>query len=129
MPDPVVMVVDASVLAALAFAEARATEAADLLRSRRLFAPGLLWYEMSEVARVKSASRPEETAAIMEQLAMAHRLPIVLRSPDWANLTQFALDASLTAYDAAYLSLAISLEAPLATFDHQLKQAAGDFRH
>ena len=118
------MVVDASVLAALAFVEARAAEAADVLRGRRLFAPGLLWYEMSEVARAKSASRPEESAAILEQLSMARRLPIVLRSPDWAHLTQLALDASLTAYDAAYLSLAISLKAPLATFDHQLKQAA-----
>jgi predicted nucleic acid-binding protein len=128
MADPVVLVVDASVLAALAFMEVKAAEAADLLRGRRLFAPALLWYEMSEVARVKSAGRPEESTAIVEQLAMAHRLPIVLRSPDWANLPRLALDTGLTAYDAAYLSLAISLEAPLATFDSRLKKAAGETR-
>lgn len=122
------VVVDASVLAALAFGEARAAEAADLLRGRRLFAPGLLWYEMSEVARVKSAARPRESAAIMEQLEMAHHLPIVLRSPLWAGLPQLALSTSLTAYDAAYLSLAMSLEVRLATFDQRLKRAADERR-
>jgi predicted nucleic acid-binding protein len=128
MGDADVVVVDASVLAALAFVEARAAEAADLLRDRRLFAPGLLWYEMSEVARVKSASRPEESPAILGQLEMARRLPIVLRSPRWADLPQLALNTGLTAYDAAYLSLAMSLDAPLATFDQRLKQASDERR-
>ncbi len=124
MADAGLMVVDASVLAALVFVEDRAAEAADLLRDRRLFAPGLLWYEMSEVARVKSANRPGESTAIAEQLDMARRLPIVLRSPDWANLVQLAFSAGLTAYDASYLSLAMALEAPLATFDRWLQEAA-----
>jgi predicted nucleic acid-binding protein len=124
MADAGLMVVDASVLAALVFVEDRAAEAADLLRDRRLFAPGLLWYEMSEVARVKSANRPWESTAIAEQLDMARRLPIVLRSPDWANLAQLALSTGLTAYDASYLSLAMALEAPLATFDRWLQEAA-----
>ena len=125
MADSDVLVVDASVLAALTFGEARATDAAGLLRDRRLFAPGLLWYEMSEVARVKCATRPEESEAIIEQLDMARRLPIALGNPVWAALPQLALDLGLTAYDAAYLSLAMSLEAPLATFDRRLEKAAG----
>ena len=124
MADAGLMVVDASVLAALVFVEDRAAEAADLLRDQRLFAPGLLWYEMSEVARVKSATRPVESTAIAEQLDMARRLPIVLRSPEWANLVQLALSTGLTAYDASYLSLAMALEAPLATFDRRLQEAA-----
>jgi len=111
-------------LAALAFVEVRAAEAANLLRGRRLFAPGLLWYEMSEVARVKSADRPEEAAGITDQFEMARRLPIVVRSPDWPTLPQLALDTGLTAYDAAYLSLAMALQAPLATFDRRLREAA-----
>ena len=56
---------------------------------------------------------------------MARRLPIALGDPVWAGLPQLALDASPTAYDAAYLSLARSLEAPLATFDRRLNEAAG----
>jgi predicted nucleic acid-binding protein len=55
---------------------------------------------------------------------MARRLPIVLRSPDWAYLVQLALSTGLTAYDASYLSLAMALEAPLATFDRRLQEAA-----
>lgn len=79
---------------------------------------------MSEVARVKSAGRPEEAAGIVDQFEMARRLPIVLRGPDWVTLPQLALDTGLTAYDAAYLSLAMALQAPLATFDRRLREAA-----
>lgn len=38
-----------------------------------LAAPGLLWYEMSEVARVKCRSHPVDAEAILEQLAEARR--------------------------------------------------------
>jgi predicted nucleic acid-binding protein len=82
MTDADILVVDASVLAAVAFGEAKADEGAALLRGRRLVAPGLLWYEMSEVARVKCVTRPGEVRAILEQLKTAHGLPIVLQSPD-----------------------------------------------
>lgn len=123
MADDGVLVVDASVLAAVAFGEARADEGAALLRGRRLVAPGLLWYEMSEVARVKCAARPEEAGGILDQFQMARRLPIVLKAPDWAVLPKSALDAGLSAYDAAYLCLARSLEVPLATFDRKLEEA------
>jgi predicted nucleic acid-binding protein len=123
-PDAEVVVVDASVLAAVAFGEARAEEGAAILRGKRLVAPTLLWYEMSEVARVKCAARPEETPAIEEQFSMACRLPILLQTPDWAVLPRLALDWGLTAYDAAYLLLARSHGAPLATFDRRLHVAA-----
>ena len=108
----------------MAFGEARADEAAAMLRGKRLVAPGLLRYEMSEVARAKCLRRPQEVGAIMEQLDAAHRLPIYLQAPDWKTLTQLALEAGLTVYDAAYLSLARSHGAPLATFDRQLLAAA-----
>jgi len=64
----------------------------------------------------------------MEQYGMARRLPIVLRSPSWTDLPGLALDTGITAYDAAYLSLAMALEAPLATFDQELKRAAAEYR-
>jgi predicted nucleic acid-binding protein len=119
-----VLVVDASVLAAVAFGEARAEEGAALMRDMRLVAPGLLWYEMSEVARMKCLSRPDEAQAILKQLGTARRLPITLLSPEWAELPHLALDTGLTAYDAAYLSVARSLRAPLASFDRRLAAAA-----
>jgi len=125
MADAGVVVVDASVLAAVAFGEARADEGAAMLRDKRLVAPGLIWYEVSEVARVKCVTRPGETQAILEQLDDARLVPIVLQAPDWERLTQLALDSGLTAYDAAYLLLARSLGVPLATFDRRLGEAAG----
>ncbi len=124
MVDADVLVVDASVLAAVTFGEARADEGAAMLRGRRLIAPGLLWYEMSEVARAKCAARPVEARAISEQLATARRLPIIIQAPDWEILPRLALDAGLTAYDAAYLDLALAHGAPLATFDRRLQQAS-----
>jgi predicted nucleic acid-binding protein len=118
------LVVDASVLAAVVFGESRADEVARLLRDRRLVAPTLLWYEMSEVARVKCRAHPAEADAILEQFASSRRLPIALRSPEWQGLAPLALEYGLTAYDAAYLSLCRALGIPLATFDRQLEAAA-----
>ena len=65
MAAPELAVVDASVLAAAVFGETRADDAASLLRDRSLAAPGLLWYEMSEVARVKCRLRSPETEIIL----------------------------------------------------------------
>jgi predicted nucleic acid-binding protein len=124
MADTDVVVVDATALAAVTFGEARGDEAAALLQGKRLVAPGLFWYEMSEVARVKCVTRPLEAEAILEQLAAAHSLPIITLSPDWVSVPNLALDAKLTAYDAACLSLALDLEAPLVTFDRRLAESA-----
>ena len=53
-------VVDASVLAALAFGEARAAEAKKALRKGRLYAPRLMGYELAHVAVKKISRRPEK---------------------------------------------------------------------
>ena len=47
------IVVDASVLAALAFREDRAAEARTLLDGAELYAPSLLAYELVSIARQK----------------------------------------------------------------------------
>jgi predicted nucleic acid-binding protein len=126
--DSSVVVVDASVLAAIVFAEARAEEGADLLRGKDLAAPGLLWYEMTDVARAKCTARPREVTTILRLLREARTLPVVLYQPDWGVLPQLALDSGLTAYDASYLALARALDVPLVTFDRQLQRAAAKVR-
>lgn len=55
-----VKVVDASVLAALAFGEPRADEAASLLSGADLYAPNLLPYEMASVAIKKIERYPAQ---------------------------------------------------------------------
>jgi predicted nucleic acid-binding protein len=42
-----------------------------------------------------------------------------------SNLITFATDQQLTAYDAAYVMLALRLGAKLATLDNAMRRAAG----
>jgi predicted nucleic acid-binding protein len=48
-----------------------------------------------------------------------------LRAEELSNLIAFATDQQLTAYDAAYVMLALSLGAKLATLDNAMRRAAG----
>ena len=65
----------------------------------------------------------EELAEITESLKA---LPITVDSPDAEGVLQLpslALKHQLTAYDAAYLELALRLTLPIATKDGALKRA------
>lgn len=118
------VVVDCSVVAALLFDEPDGDEAATRLLDRVVHAPGLLPYEIANVARSK-ARAGADPAWIAEALAEFAELRIALHGADPAAMAALADRYDLTAYDAAYLHLAESLGAPLATFDRKLAQAAG----
>lgn len=119
--DPVV--VDCSVLAALLWAEPAADEAAAQLAGKSLHAPALIVYELANVARNKCrAGVPADVA--QAGLASFAEQRMVLHDPDALPLFDLAQRYKLTAYDAAYLALAASLNAPLLTFDQRLADAA-----
>jgi predicted nucleic acid-binding protein len=117
------LVVDCSVLASCLFDEDEAQDAALALRGHALHAPALLPFEFANVARSKSrAGAPHERIvlalkAFEDMLVELHPVPL-------ANMHALALAQGLSAYDAAYLTLAASLEAPLLTYDHKLADAA-----
>lgn len=113
-------VVDASVVAAVAFGEPRASEAADLLRGAELYAPSLLAYELTSVARKKAERHPERSESIARALELALALDIHWLAVDHVATLQLALTETVTTYDASYLFLARSLGLPLITFDEQL---------
>jgi predicted nucleic acid-binding protein len=115
-----VKVVDASVLAALAFGEPRADEAATLLSSADLYAPELLSYELANVALRKSQRYPAQAPQIARALETVLSLDISLVSAVATDLLALALERKLSAYDAAYLLLAQRLNCPLVTFDERL---------
>ena len=117
-------VVDASVLAAWCFREPRATEALRLLQDSELYAPHLLAFELTSVAKRKASTFPDRRDVLVEALQVALALPIRWSEVDQLGVLQLALDADLTVYDASYLYLALALRAPLATFDQRLAQAA-----
>jgi len=117
-----VLVVDSSVLAAFVFRESNQKEAAKSMAHQSLHAPWLIDYEMVSVALKKANSGLADIARQgIERLAQIritrHRTK---RQAQW----QLAKQQNLSAYDAAYLQLAIELNAPLATYDRKLGAAA-----
>lgn len=116
------LVVDCSVLAAVLFDEPQREAAALAMAGKELFAPDLIDHEMVSVALKKAASGLADVAR--RGLVDLGDLRLTRRAVE--ARAQFALASLLemTAYDAAYLQLAIDLGAPLATFDRVLGQAA-----
>ncbi len=121
---PDAAVVDASVFAALTFGETRSEEAADLLEDTALIAPGLVRYEMTNVACAKIRSDPGVAGSVTLALVRWLHLPVRLVTPDLGEVLAIALAEGLSAYDAAYLQVARKLGAPLLTFDERLANAA-----
>ena len=123
-------VVDASVAIAWLFEDevTPETEAVlDRLSDQEAHAPGLWELEVANV--VLSAERRGRiseiaTAQIMERL---RDLPIRINpdNPRLHHLLEVARRYGLTSYDAAYLTLALQLNLPLATLDRDLAAAAG----
>lgn len=121
------LVVDASLLAASVFGEAERDAAEARLRGCSLHAPGLIDYELSNVAVTKL--RRNELTLALATLALAEFSMMALErhAPVPAEVAAIASRYRLSAYDAAYLWLAGALKAPLATFDRQLASAASDY--
>lgn len=118
------LVVDCSVLAALLFDEPERETAALAMAGRELFAPDLLEHEIVSVALKKSAAGHRELA--QQALADLVELCLTRCTVDAEAQFQLASRAGITAYDAAYLQLALELRAPLATFDRKLGKAAAE---
>lgn len=117
------LVLDCSVLAAILFAEPAAEQAAAQLADHALYAPTLLPFEVANVAVIK-----QRKGATAEEIATAlndfdeQRIELLPVPPESA--VAVAARYGLSAYDAAYLWLAAELQAPLATFERRLAEAA-----
>lgn len=117
------LVVDSSVLCALLFDEPERGQAQALLAGHQLFAPQLLDHEVLSVA-LKKLRRGMAAEAVEQALQSHLSMELSLVPPDLPAQFALARQYQLTAYDAAYLWLAASLPAPLATFDQALADAA-----
>ncbi|KAA9132079.1 type II toxin-antitoxin system VapC family toxin [Marinihelvus fidelis] len=116
------LVVDCSVLAAVLFDEPERETALVAMAGKELFAPDLLDHEIVSVALKKSKAGLEKAAK--RALQDLSDLRLTRCAVDSAAQYALAQHLNLTAYDAAYLALAINLRAPLATFDQQLGNVA-----
>ena len=120
------LVVDASALAAVAFVEPEAPLVTRRLNGARLHSPVILLHELTHVAWKKTRREGLERAPVLRTLLEnALNYPVELHTVSHVEVFDLALHLKLTAYDAAYLWLARSLDVPLVTLDRQLAQAAG----
>jgi predicted nucleic acid-binding protein len=120
-------VIDASIVAGLAFGEAphpRITSAIDELAVSEALTPSLFFFEVRNALAVnerRGRTTPQGSADFLRRLA---RLPIRFASlPDDDALMTLARERKLTVYDAAYLELARREGLPLATLDRDLEKA------
>lgn len=121
-------VVDASVAACWLLPDEtdhRAGAAFDRFPTDAAFAPSLWWFEMRNIFLL-SARRGRLNSVRTEQLlSLLNNLPIQIdRHTNETDLMTLARRHKLTAYDAAYLELALRQNLPLATLDAGLMRAA-----
>ena len=112
------LVVDCSVLAAVLFDEPERETAALAMAGKELFAPDLLDHEMVSVALKKARDGLRDIA--VQGLSDLAELRLTRCPVNSQAQFELARKVDMTAYDAAYLLLALDLGAPLVTFDRSL---------
>jgi predicted nucleic acid-binding protein len=115
-----VKVVDASVVAAIAFGEPEAERAVALIDKAELVAPLLLRFEVTNTAWKKIRRHAKQADLIEAGLRLALELEISYVDVDHESVLDLAVEKGMTAYDASYVWLARTLKAPLVTLDERL---------
>jgi predicted nucleic acid-binding protein len=121
------IVIDASALLELLLRTGRADELAERIfgADERLHAPYLLDVEIMQALRRLTLLKditPERAALVLEDLSQ-----VLIERHQHQPLLQrmWELRDALTAYDAAYVTLAEAISAPLVTCDAKLARAHG----
>jgi len=114
-----VTVVDASAVAAVVFEE---PEAAPLVATVRgeLLAPSLIRYELANLCLTKLRRASADAAVTLKRYRLLRDLDLRTTEPDWHALPELAGRWGLSAYDAAYLDVALRERLPLVTLDARL---------
>ena len=124
-------VLDGSLALAWYFADEAdpyADEVARGLATREAVVPSLWRLEIANALIVGERRRRSTQAQAAAFLARLELLPIVIDDQTdaraWSETLRIARTHALSAYDAAYLELAMRRGLPLASLDHPLKAAA-----
>lgn len=97
------------------------------LSSERALTTDLFWHELRNALLIAERKKRLEPSGAETELAAFRALPIdTVPSAADAHVLALAKAHGLTAYDAAYLQLALSRGSPLATLDEALATAARD---
>ena len=122
------IVIDASVTMAWCFedeATPGADAALDLLRESRAFVPTIWSLEIANVLLVAQRRQRVSEAQVTRFVSLLGSLPITIDAEpiEISMLLSLGRRHSLSAYDAAYLELALRRSLPLATLDAALLRA------
>ncbi|MBY3154124.1 type II toxin-antitoxin system VapC family toxin [Rhizobium laguerreae] len=121
-------VVDASVAAAwlLDDEESRtAEEALSFLETEDALVPDLFWHEMRNILLTAEQRKRISNEDVLACLMRLSSLPLrTVSSDDHLPILRLAGKYQLSAYDAAYLALAVAENVSLATLDARLERAA-----
>ena len=118
------VVIDASALAAFLFAEEGGQAVVAKLGRSQMVAPSLLPYELSSVCFKKMRKEPARSEAFRAALQGYVDMPVELVDLTPLAVLQNVELFKLSAYDAAYLCLAMQRNAQLITLDADLGKAA-----
>lgn len=124
------LVLDASVALAWCFADeggAYADRVLDHLEQDEAWVPALWSLEVANALLAAERRGRMEAAAALRAMALLLALPIAVdpaeRTRDFRATYRLARTHALSAYDAAYLELALRLGVPLVTLDAALREA------
>jgi predicted nucleic acid-binding protein len=117
------VVVDASAIGAILFAEPDGEQILRAIAGFDLTAPALIRHEIISTAIKKHRARPEDRMACLDGLRRFAGPRIRERAIVPSAVLALALDTGLTAYDVSYLWLARDLDVPLITLDYKLARA------
>jgi predicted nucleic acid-binding protein len=131
MESPIQFVLDGSVTMAWFFKDelnAYADAVRDALVGAQAVVPTLWPLEVANTIAVGERRKRSTPAQAATWLSILGTLPIVVDSETatraWGETLSLARAQKLSAYDAAYLELAMRLGLPIATLDDQLRAAA-----
>ncbi len=121
-------IVDASIAAVWLLPDEEhdiAEAAMDRLIRDEAAAPDLLLHEIRSILLIAERRKRIAGDDVLTALIRLQQLPIrIAGGGDDALVVRLARKHQLSAYDAAYLALALTEGAPLATLDRKLQQAA-----
>jgi predicted nucleic acid-binding protein len=114
------LVVDASAIAAVLFAEANGDTIRAHVHGESLLAPHLIDYELANICWKRIRREPLAGSSMLTMLAGLTTLDIRRMEVPAVEVATLAAQTGLTAYDASYLWLAMSRDLELVTLDNQL---------
>lgn len=117
------IVIDASALIAVVFGEPEGDAVRNFCHGAQLLAPQLLDYEIANVCLVKQRRHPDLADKLTRQFAAFQLLALERLPVQIGEVHLLATQTGLTAYDAAYLWLALQHDCPLITLDSALGKA------